>query len=266
MKKISLLLAMGFTIFTLQYCKDEPLCKDPTNPKCGNYDRCYGKKPVTADFEIGLSENPSVITPFSGMFEEDTIFPKGVLRFRAKIKGAKYTWKLGSETIYDSAFSRLFVNVSYGRYKVTLIIEKEPDLACFPEDDGRDTLTRYFHIVESCKLQTTGSYKGVWEGKKDSFIFKILHMGSKGNLNRWDTCNNTNYEFVIINGRNYNIQQDTLDYSGDAIIGNYYAKILYDFDHKINGEFRINPITRKLRFEYSYNNGDHHVVFNGRKL
>ena len=265
MRKIAFLFVISMGLFGLHDCKDDPPCHEPTNPKCPNYDPCYGKKPVTADFEIGATGNPSVINPFTGMFEEDTIFPKTAIRFRAKIKGAKYKWKLGSETIYDSAFTRTFHTVPYGRYKVTLIIEKEPDLACFPEDDGRDTLTRYFHIVEYCKLQTTGSYKGVWEGQKDSFIFKINHIYRQNN-SYWDTCNN--YEFVIINSRNYNIAQDTIDSwgMGEAMTGNNFCMFRAGVLNIINGEFRINPKTKKIRFDYTYNDGDHHVIFNGRKL
>ena len=265
MKKIAFLFLVSMSVLSLQNCKEDSPCKEPTDPKCPNYDPCYGKKPVSADFQIGMTGNPGSINKFSDMFEEDTLFPKAAIRFRAKTKGAKYIWKLGSETIYDSAFTRTFYNAPFGRYAVTLIIEKDPDLACFPGDDGKDTLTRYFYIIERCKLQSTGSYKGVWEGKKDSFIFKISHM-YRQTQSYWDTCNN--FEFVIINSRNYNISQDTID-SWDvkqSITGNNFCMFRAGISEMINGEFRINPLTKKIRFDYTYNHGDHHVIFNGRKL
>jgi len=264
MKQFVSIVLFLIVLGAMQSCKDDPPCNEPTNPKCSNYDPCYDKKPVSANFEIGLTEDPFTITKFTGMFEEDTIFPDGALHFRAKIKNAKYIWKLGSETIYDSAFTRTFYKVPFGRYKVTLIVEKDPDLRCFPNNNGRDTLTRYFHIVEPCKLKTTGSYKGVWEGQKDSFIFKIMHMGGKGGLYRWDTC--MEYNFVIINGRKLNPIPDTLEYSVEYRIGNLFVKILDDGSENIFGEFKINPITNKLRFEYKYNHSNNHVVFDGRKL
>lgn len=256
-------------VFTLQNCKDEPLCKDPTNPKCPNYDPCFGKKPVTADFEIGISGDPLMENEATTIFEPDTIFARTTIIFKAKLKNAKYKWILGSEKIYDSTFYRTFGNVPYGRYKVTLIVEKEPDLICFPKDDGKDTLTRYFHIVPRCQLQTTGSYKGVWEGQQDSFIFKILYLGGKHTPYRWDTC--TNGIFAIINGKNSNFIEDTAGmFSRDFILGNYFGRFIrtgvsVDYD-ALYGEFKINPLTRKLRFEYTYNAGEKHVIFNGRKL
>jgi len=265
MKGIYLILLIYINCAILQSCTDEPPCQDALNPNCPNFNPCLNKKPVTADFEIGMTGNPSAITPFTDMFEEDTLFPKAAIRFRAKTKGAKYIWKLGSETIYDSAFTRTFYNAPYGRYSVTLIIEKDPDLACFPGDDGKDTLTRYFYIIERCKLQSTGSYKGVWEGKKDSFIFKISHI-YRQTQSYWDTCNN--FEFVIVNSRNYNISQDTIDSwdVGESITGNNFCMFRGGISEMINGEFRINPLTKKIKFDYTYNHGDHHVIFNGRKL
>ena len=52
MKNIKILIfSLGFLgLLALQSCKEECPCDDPTNPNCDNYDPCYGKKPITADF------------------------------------------------------------------------------------------------------------------------------------------------------------------------------------------------------------------------
>jgi hypothetical protein len=96
-------------LLALGSCKKEKPCKDPSNPECENYDPCYGKKAPSADFIIGQS----AASPYFGMksyefISDDTMFAPFYwpIDFMAKEEGAKYEWKLGSETITSKRFTR----------------------------------------------------------------------------------------------------------------------------------------------------------------
>ncbi|MCB9261592.1 MAG: hypothetical protein H6607_04390 [Flavobacteriales bacterium] len=168
--------------FGMQGCKDDDVtCNDPTNPKCGNNDPCYGKQPVTADFEMSQVfklEFPKWIDAFN----PDVAFMRYDVGFRpvGYTKGdTSYhcTWLLGSEIITDPVFSRDFSDTKQtgeNDIPITLILRRTPDKACFPDDDGIDTVTQYIHFVETpCEFLTNGDFKVLFKGEKDSTIIGI---------------------------------------------------------------------------------------------
>ena len=168
-------------------CKEK--CYDPNNPTCENYDPCYGKNPVTASISIGRNNRFMPVNGDENFLNEDSIFCAPVddngplywaphsqfLGFKCTTPGVKTTWKLGSETITDSLFGRTFPSNKgiMGKYSVTLMVEKDPDLNCFPLDDGKDTLTKTFTFVPNTELPIMGVYKVLFEGEKDSSIIEI---------------------------------------------------------------------------------------------
>ena len=51
-KPFLVIFCLGNLVF-MNACKHDCIpCEDPTNPDCSNYDPCYGKHRVTADFYI----------------------------------------------------------------------------------------------------------------------------------------------------------------------------------------------------------------------
>src|SRR5690606_29134347 len=103
-----------------------------------------------ADFEIGqiFSARLSPLADPYQAFVQDSIFPRVCsIKFKANLEGAKYKWILGAEVIEKKEFSRVFIEPA-GEISVTLMVEKEPNLSCHPQDDGRDTLTKTFKLVE----------------------------------------------------------------------------------------------------------------------
>jgi hypothetical protein len=118
---------LSFGLFFSCCNDDEMRCMDPANPDCENYDPCFGKTPVSADFEI------AIISPHGDPNYRiaDSIFPRAALRFVPKTKNAKYTWKLGSEAITEDSFYRTFYSAEYGEYTVTLIVKRNPTKIVF---------------------------------------------------------------------------------------------------------------------------------------
>jgi hypothetical protein len=68
--------------------------------------------------------------------------------FTATEEDAVYEWTLGAETITERSFTRSGFPRGEN-IKVTLKVSKNPNLSCFPEDDGKDTITRVFYVTPS---------------------------------------------------------------------------------------------------------------------
>ena len=164
--------------FTLVLFSCKKRCCDPGNPDCSNYNPCHNIYEISAEFEIGQIYNANLSTdidPYK-VFVVDSVFPKVCsLKFRAKTLGAKYKWILGSEIIEEREFSRVF-SEEPGKISVTLIIEKEPNKSCHPNDDGKDTLTKVFNLVEFCDLASVGVYRGVVDNSIDSITWKLMFV------------------------------------------------------------------------------------------
>ena len=107
---------------------------DPPNP-------CQGMtlKPLTFQF----LEYPGTPTP-------DTTYNNQVVTFAGP--GAPYTawdWQVGSalNTRNVQQFALRFDDVTTGPISVRLIARRPPNTACFPHDDGVDTLTKVLTLV-----------------------------------------------------------------------------------------------------------------------
>lgn len=125
-----LLLAAGSVLIAASGCRHD---KQP--------DPCQGEqlKPLTFQF----LEYPGTPTP-------DTTYSNQVVTFAGP--GAPYTaweWQVGASTTTRSAqnFSLFFDNAAKGPIRVRLIARRPPSTACFPHDDGVDTLTRVLTLV-----------------------------------------------------------------------------------------------------------------------
>jgi hypothetical protein len=201
-------------------CKEK--CQDYTNPECENYDPCYGKSPVKASIKIGLMNTFMPVNGDENFINEDSIFCAPVddkgssfwephrqyLGFKCMTPGAKKIWKLGSETITDSLFGRLFPSNKgiMGKYTVSLMVEKQPNSRCFPLDDGKDTLVKTFTFVPNSELPIMGVYKVLFEGEKDSSIVEIrpwaFQEGSFVEKNFKIATTQSNGTIALLNFRN----------------------------------------------------------------
>lgn len=72
---------------------------------------------------------------------------KETLLFTAKEDEAEYTWYIGQETLTEQSVGRFFDGATAGQnIPVTLVVKKKPNLTCFPQDDGYDSITKYFQV------------------------------------------------------------------------------------------------------------------------
>lgn len=287
MKKLKfLILFLGFAgLLTLHACKEELPCNDPTNPNCPNYDPCYGKKPVTADFEMSQGWR-SAPPKHLDRWNPDVAFGRGLVGFKpigydAEDTTVKYTWILGAETIYEYSFERDFIDTKEKEIPITLIVEKQPNLDCYPEDDGKDTLTQMIRLVDSpCEFLTNGDFKVLFEGEQDSAIVKVRNwdVRSKGYI-RDTSCEKTNGAYFIGFNRD-SLQPDTnwigADYQFNSKI--VFYPVIEGGGGTTNGirggYFKVNPATLKCESEYQFYLGgigentlySRQFKFNGRKI
>ena len=183
-------------------------CYEPTNPQCTNYDPCYGEEHVTAWFDAFEELGPSADADTFIVTTDN--FLRKVVKFEAKEEGANYTWYIGTEIIHTREVVRSFTAASLvgQTIAVTLVVEKTPNLNCSPNDDGKDSLTRYFEVVDDCASLLADTFVGVWENEPlDTFelaiIFKpdLFGQSCYGDINFW----NFNKQGVELQGQRKNI-------------------------------------------------------------
>ena len=268
-------------------CKEK--CHDLNNPECENYEPCYGKIPVKASIKIGLMNTFMPVNGDEKFINEDSVFCAPVddkwplysarhsqfIGFKCMTPGVKTTWKLGSETITDSFYARSFSSNKgiMGKYKVTLMVEKEPDLRCFPLDDGKDTLEKTFTFVPNTELPIMGVYKVLFEGEKDSSFVEIRPWAFQEGLYteknfRIATTQSTG-EIALINFRN---MMDTFTqielfctYTGHNIQFGDVAK--YNTPSRGNIKLNHNTLSAEYWCGYQIKNIPYRKYkFTGRKL
>jgi hypothetical protein len=292
MKTIIIILTI-IALFAFESCRKDCPCNDPYNPVCPNYDSCLTKKPVTADFWFGIvfREDFKHLVNGQEYRTDDSIYSCGGkdsmgntfgvrLTFIPTEKNAKYTWKLGSEIITDRVFSRSFEDaIGPQRIPVTLIVEKEPNSNCFPNDDGKDTVTRFIDLRYQYSYPIIGKYKVLFEGEKDSSILEVRPWGVYNN------CGNcrviiTNFRHPFYSALvNFKNTQDTLrsPYStwfltGNRVIFNDASDgggigDIYNNEMKLNADGSVEAEYTKVILNSNINKYYHQPVnFKGRKI
>lgn len=255
----------------MQSCRKKK-CHDPQNPDCENYDPCWGKKATSAEFEIGsyVGQSSIIINGNTDTTIVDTIFSYNFsVRFTAKEeKALKYTWLLGSEIINSRSFYRSFYTFPEGKFNVTLIVDKEPHKACFPNDDGKDTIKKTFYIKPVFKFPIMGDYKVLFKGEKDSCIVKIKPWESTLNKNSPIIDFNSTKNMMLFNFAN---TQDTVKsqwvsdiavFTGNQLIFMDVYPRFNSFDTPTRGSVRV--YNNSIEANYDYYNKER--SFKGRKI
>ncbi|KAB2913813.1 MAG: hypothetical protein F9K23_16350 [Bacteroidetes bacterium] len=153
MRFLLFILICAGLILTAESCKKE--CHDRSNPDCENYDPCYGKQPLTADFEtFEVSIFPDNWIPYS----TDTLASSDVF-FRAKEENVEYEWTVGSETITTRSFTRKNFPVGV-RIPITLKVKRKTDFGCFPTDSVVAQTRNIFVIDGYENSKVAGYYQG----------------------------------------------------------------------------------------------------------
>ena len=263
MRKLFFLLMSVMLVMSCHKCKDE--CDDPTNKDCPNYvDPCAGSSEVTAIIEIAEQAFPHGMN--SNLFiPTDIVIDQSNVRFRCPVENAEYTWLLGTEVLHTQEFMRYFFGYEGQTITVTLIISKTPDLTCHPTDDGKDTTTTSFYIIERCHPSIEGTYRGAWDDTPLD-TFEVSIAAAEG----WNAPIGYCSGFYISNFSKDN--PDPVDITGSAHwITNYRAHIansLASID-SFHGDIYLSANKQNLLAEYDLfiGNGQfQHHIFRGYRV
>jgi hypothetical protein len=247
-----------YTIVILGFflrCRDDdtaPPCNDPSNLECENYDPCFYSSETSADFTI--AEQVSPIPPYHIMYVEDTVAVAGEIRFKAIDTTAEYyKWYLGTEIVEgpnEFEVKREIRTLQLGTYFAALVVQKQVDSACFPLDDGIDSVFQNFYKVNICSLKIANKFKGVFDqGSTDSTIIELGFFNS--NIN--PECG--------VDGRLYAINffgaNDTIGVSFESI-GILNSIVIWNgtgIGTNLNGELKIEG--NKVKATYTYRSIDY---------
>ena len=124
-------------------------------------DPCSGKNPVSSSFNT--EEQFSYVVHNWTPYNTNTV-NTNVVTFTALEENATYKWLIGAGVYTDQSTTITFPDsflTGMAMVPVTLIVNKDPDKSCFPNDDGKDTITKYIHFTNT--TLTLGKFQGYWE-------------------------------------------------------------------------------------------------------
>lgn len=108
-------------------------------------DPCSCAQEVSAEFKIIELEDSPQFNPIGT--ETDTICRERGVYFIANEDDAEYTWYIGSEVLHTKQVGRYFTSDWINQdIPITLVVRKDPNLTCFPNDDGYDSVVKLMHV------------------------------------------------------------------------------------------------------------------------
>ncbi len=131
---------------------------------------CEGLEPFKASFSMGIH-----FTGGSGEWEidtlivSDTVINRKFITFLAEDGYYTYEWQIGNDPrVFTEQRVSLFFEYPEDSLKIQLIASKKANTACFPQDDGIDTVVQYLTIIEQKDNPVIGRYKGYFESDPDT--------------------------------------------------------------------------------------------------
>jgi hypothetical protein len=242
MKRI--LLFSILIVLSLSCRKFQPEINDPHNA-------CDCSQEVSADFlmEEG-SGNPNL--PLSFYTNTDTTRQGKNVRFTAIEKNAQVTWYLGQETFTNVQSVKRYFGANFAGQSLPIIcvVKKEPNLICFPNDDGYDSIVKYIHVsnhdVADSSYLLEGTFRVKEKNSADSIDLTVDFRELNGlviDLYNYDGQGNDN----LNNWTSLNLNYREIRFPINA----HYVKIL----HKLSGEVKIEIVANSATFSSFYYTG-----------
>lgn len=145
----------SFLFLFLFSCKKEQAALSKTDCGCANE--------VSAEFTINEISNFQWENKFLKT-ETDTSFSDKNISFFAKEENASYTWYIGSEILHTREVIRFFdESFANKSIPITLVVRKKPNLICYPNDNGYDSIKKVLPFkTTTSNIDTTfleGAYR-----------------------------------------------------------------------------------------------------------
>lgn len=217
---------------------------------------CGCASEVSADFVIEEMTGASDTQPWNFYTITDTIWQGKNVRFRVLEKDAEVKWYLGTEEDFGDKVGRYF-GPQYGGQSLPIIcvVKKKPNLVCFPNDDGYDSIVKYIHVSNHNVKDSSYLMEGVFRFKEKNSVDSVdLIINFRHNLINSRIIDIFNYDGQ---GNNYLNQSE--------IIGQNYREIRWDLNaHR--AKF-IHPLSGKVYLEIvGKSQSSPSFYYTGRKL
>ncbi|PGH40437.1 MAG: hypothetical protein CRN43_03040 [Candidatus Nephrothrix sp. EaCA] len=148
-------------------------------------DPCAGLKPISADFKfyqkfIGIDSIFYIDTVI--MNPDRNIYIPEKVWLIANEEKATYRWEL-EDYPKNNTTKSFFLDFDqpFGNIEVKLIVTKEPNTSCFPNDDGADTVTKTLVVLDGSKFKYAfeGTFTGcLTDNPSDIFDITIVNLGA----------------------------------------------------------------------------------------
>ncbi|WP_416864899.1 MAG: hypothetical protein ACMVP2_20570 [Imperialibacter sp.] len=174
-----ILFCLILTLSVLESCKPDD---DP--------DPCEGLTLDSIQIDFTMGEHITNSGGIDTIFVYDTALIFNNIVFEAEKGAESYEWTIGEDprTFTERRFE-LFFQYPEQSLPIRLIAKRTPNLTCFPQDDGIDTVEHYLTIVDKDSNPIIGKYEGHLESDPDDiFAIQVTRKGSSGydliNINR----------------------------------------------------------------------------------
>ena len=147
---------------------------------CKREDFCSTQQPTSAAFR--MQEVPFASDASNWTFTDtDTSVNTDMLFTALDSTADAYEWRIGAG-VYTTRSKSLrfpgsfvsFPNALPVEVPITLILRRKPNTACFPKDDGVDTVTRTLRFLNECRSLVQGDFLGHDEGSpRDTFTVSV---------------------------------------------------------------------------------------------
>jgi hypothetical protein len=202
-------------------------------------ENCNCATEVSAKFLMEELATPINFSGFRKQTDTDTIYAGRNVRFYGLEANAGYTWYIGSEVITDREFYRFFDASLIGQtLDMILVVDKEPNLICYPSDDGYDSIVRQLTVVEEpTEFDFHAATHPRFEG-----TFRVKDLNSSDSIDIvCEIADNTQtYKYKVTNydglGTEHTFQWSGFNYRQRWISGTCYTgHVLSEWD----GEFEL---------------------------
>jgi len=199
--------------------------------------------------EFTINEISAIGLPGEMETETDTCYANKNIRFIPKMKNTDYTWYIGSEIVNVEILGRYFSLAQGGQdIPVSLVVKKQANNVCFPNDDGYDSITKSFHVaMYDASLNTMatintyieGSYRLFDTHNTDSIDITIDlfydHLQANGNGIR----------VINLHGTNDTIQTADVrkNYRQIRIVSKLLGDLVIELDGSVKFDFKDNTIS-----------------------
>ncbi|WP_020536829.1 hypothetical protein [Lewinella cohaerens] len=216
-KYLNLLLLVGLFCTTVFWGCEDDECPDETNWECPDYDPCWDKEPVFADFtmyrtaraRVWLQQDSFIAVPF----ERKTTY--GDVNFSAIDRNAtSYHWQVGDNPDNDRFtpdFSMSFPCSTVGeQIPVTLTVTRPGDTTCVDWTQTSETTTRILEIVSIEDTAIKGRYRGHLLSKpEEEYTFEVEYINCMDWANLSEDCFCSESVLVYHNLLNHGCSNDT---------------------------------------------------------